>query len=491
MSVILRPYQNDLVAKIREAFGTHRRVLAVAPTGSGKTAVLGEITKLATAKGKRVLIVAHRRELIAQLSIALNRLNIRHGRIQPTYRSTDDLAQCGMVQTIARRLGKLIKPALIIFDESHHATAGDWAKVLAYWPDVPVMGVTATPERLDGKPLGDVFGTMVSGPTVRWLIDNGFLAGFSLFVPPTDVDLSSVRTTNGDYNADDLVAAYAKSTITDDAVRTYTKYLAPRPAIAFCATVAHAEEVALSFREAGFRAASIDGKMEAGERANLLASLGDGRLNVLTSCALINEGVDVPAVAGAILLRATKSLAVYLQQVGRVLRVKPDGSRAIILDHVGNAKMHGPPDRVHAWSLDGKVKRNEIETRSCPACYQVFEVQPGWRAQNECMGAPADPSMCIFSAADASEKEGSEGPEKIDAELVEYVEPVSPAWCGGLSIFSGDLKSLMRAAKTEAHVEELGRARKYHPRWATRMNSLRAERKREAPWPTQTRGKAA
>ena len=353
MPVTLRPYQEDMVAKIRHAFRTYKRVLAVAPTGSGKTRTFAYITQAAADKGNRVIVMAHRQEIVTQISGALD------------------------VQTLARRIEKIPKPTLLVIDEAHHGTSGAYQKIAEAWPDIKTLGVTATPRRLDGKGLHRCFDDLVQGPEMADLIAEGFLAGYILLAPPQVADLTVISTRMGDYSTDELAEAMDKSVITGDAVNHYRTYLNGKPAIVFCVTVEHAEHVAAQFRDAGYRAASVDGKMDRAQRRSLINGIGNGELNVLTSCELISEGVDVPVVAGAILLRPTKSLGMYLQQVGRCLRPKPDGSKAIILDHVGNALQHGVPDMVRPWTLSDKKKKDAPPPVSqCEVCYKVFQTRP-------------------------------------------------------------------------------------------------------------------
>ena len=181
----LRDYQVKAVAAIRAAFTQYRRVLFVLPTGGGKTVIFAYITSHAAAKGNRVIVLAHRQEIADQISVALTAMGVPHGRIQPGYAMTDDLVQVGMVQTVARRLEAIPAPALLVIDEAHHAVAGTWAKIAAAWPNAKVLGVTATPERLDGVGLRDAFDQMVVGPDVRELIDAGYLAPFRYLAPST------------------------------------------------------------------------------------------------------------------------------------------------------------------------------------------------------------------------------------------------------------------------------------------------------------------
>ena len=377
MSYILREGQIKLIADTSEAFRTSQSVLAVAPTGFGKTVTFVEITKRTIARGKRVFIVAHRIEILKQIANALYRAGIRYGWIAAGRPTTSDLVQIGMVATVANRLAQIKAPDLLVIDEAHHATAGSYRKLTEAWPNAYVLGVTATPQRTDGTGLGECFKAMVRGPGMRELITRGYLANYTYLAPPQQVDLTGVKSRGGDYAADQLAAAMDQSAVTGDAIGHYAKHLNGRPAIAFCVSVAHAKHVAEQFCRAGWKAESVDGATDDAVRADRIAAIGDGRLNVLTSCDIISEGTDIPAVAGALLLRPTQSLIVFLQQVGRVLRVKADGSKAIILDHVGSVFRHGMPDEDRAWSLTGKVARAQaISVRQCPACYAAFQPAP-------------------------------------------------------------------------------------------------------------------
>jgi superfamily II DNA or RNA helicase len=377
MSYVLRPVQTDFIAGISASFRQHRRVLGVAPTGFGKTLVFCDITRRTHERNKRVYIVAHRIEIIRQIANALFRAGVRYGWIAAGRPSTNDMVQIGMVQTVANRIRLLPKPDLLVIDEAHHATAGSYRKLTEAWPDVFVLGVTASPQRTDGTGLGECFDAMVVGPSMRELIARGYLANFSYLAPPQQVDLTGVKTRAGDYASDQLAAAMDQRNVTGDAIAHYAKHLAGQPAIAFCVSVDHAKHVAEQFRQAGWNAESVDGATDDAVRADRIAAIGDGRLNVLTSCDIISEGTDIPAVAGALLLRPTQSLIIFLQQVGRVLRPKQDGSRAVILDHVGNVFRHGMPDEERAWSLEGKPKRSAaIAVRQCPKCYAAFAPAP-------------------------------------------------------------------------------------------------------------------
>ena len=472
MSIALRPVQSEFIENLRSEFARHRRVLGVAVTGFGKTVCFAAITKSAVEKQRRVIITAHRYEIVDQISNALARLGVKHGRIQAGHTCTNDLVQVAMVATLARRIDRVPEPDLFVIDECHHAVTGSYEAITSHWTQCRILGVTATPERLDGKGLGAAFDTMVVAPGMREMIEAGYLAKFRYLAPPTSMDLSGVKTRMGDYSIDELAAVMDKAVITGSAVGHYAQHLNGRPAIAFCCTVAHAESVAEQFRQAGWKAASVDGTMERTKRRDLLASIGDGRLNVLSSCALISEGVDIPAVAGAILLRPTKSLSLYLQSVGRVLRVDASGSDAVILDHTSLVHTHGMPDAPREWSLDAKKRKPAaVGVTTCEECYRVFPSGPNWRADQTCLNGA--PSGCILNTPDKP-AERAAMPEEVAGTLTE-ISTVAD-WSGGLDLIRSPLSAVLKTAKTREQVDAIRKARKYHPRWTHHIMSQRANR---------------
>ena len=400
----LRDYQKKLVSGIASAFSQGAKSpVAVAPTGSGKTAVMAHIAKGAASKGNSCGILAHRQELITQTSLALARAGVWHSVIAPdsvirecfkihveelgrSFYNADAPSHVASVQTLTRRLKTGAAPdpfRLLFIDECHHAVAGQWAQVIEAMPDAKILGVTATPERLDGRGLGITsggpFDHMVQGPTVDELISLGFLSRPKIYSPPSEIDVSKFRTEKGDYKRQDADAAVDKASITGDVIDHYRRLANGIPSIAFCVSVNHAQHVAEQFTAAGFRAACVDGTMSDAERRRAIRALGEGRLHVLTSCDIVSEGTDIPIVGAAILLRPTKSLGLYLQQVGRVLRPYQGKEYSIILDHVGNALQHGLPEESRDWSLDGRKKKTRGErdaagpsVTTCFECYATF-----------------------------------------------------------------------------------------------------------------------
>ena len=379
----LRPYQQQAIADLRLAFRSGVRApLLVAPTGMGKTVIFSAITHAAAARGRRVLILVHRRELIRQASAKLTHAGVNHGIIAAGFVPSDHPVQVASVQTLARRLERQHwQPDLIVIDEAHHLVAGNlWAKVISHWPDSFLLGVTATPIRQDGRGLGAMFTKLVLGPSTADLMAAGYLTPVKIYAPPQVADLSGIRTRAGDYANDQAAAAMTRPTVTGDAISHYQRIGAGQPAIAFCCNVNHATSVSDAFNAAGISAATLLGNTT--DRDALVARFAAGELQVLVTVDVVSEGFDCPGAAVAILLRPTQSEGLYLQQVGRVLRPAPGKAAAIVLDHVGNVHRHGFPDDVRPWSLDDARQRTGKGgppapcVRTCEVCFAAFAPQP-------------------------------------------------------------------------------------------------------------------
>jgi len=373
----LRPYQERGLSEIRAAFlSGSRSVCLVSPTGSGKTVLFSTLVGGAARKGKRCVITAHRQEIVEQVSDALAALAVPHGIIAAGYPETPEPVQVASIATLTRRIERQNHYDLIVVDESHHAIAGSWRRVLDAMPRAKVLGVTATPERLDGRGLGDIFDDMVPGPTVAELIAAGYLSKFSAFAPVEAPDLSSISTRAGDFATDELAGVMARPVIIGSAVSQYEKLCGGKGSIVFGVDRRHSMMLAQRFIERGHRAAHIDGDTPKDERRALIKALATGEIQVISSCGLISEGLDVPAVEAVLLVRPTQSLALYLQQVGRALRPSPGKERALILDCAGNLYRHGMPDADRQWSLEGKPGRQREQSdaprlRRCEQCTAI------------------------------------------------------------------------------------------------------------------------
>ncbi len=465
--IVLRPYQEKFIADIRSALSKSRRVLGVMPTGAGKTICFAYITSGALAKGKRILILVHRGIILDQISNALNEFSVPHGRIQPGWPTSTESVQIGMIQTTANRWKSYSPFDMIVVDECHHAVSPTYSKLLENYPEAYVLGVTATPERLDGHGLGNHFSEMVLGPEIPWLIDNGYLADYYYYAPPTKLDISKIKKVNGDYALDELEVAVDKKHITGDAIGHYRDLADGKPAIVFCVGVNHARHVAEAFAEVGYRSESIDGTMTEIERRQRLHGLADGSLQILTSCMLIGEGVDVPAVAAIIHLRPTKSLALKKQFDGRGLRIKLDGGKAIILDHVGNFEEHGTPRTVHEWVLDNKIRKpTKAGIRQCKHCYRVF--------------APREIEPCDSESPDCLMKPKENPPEiaTVNGYLVPVDDSDFPAWTRGISLIRAhgrEWKTLISRAQTFEQLRAIALARGYKIGWIYHVMKKRRE----------------
>jgi len=409
--MVLRPYQEKALHDIREAFRHGIKApLYVLSTGGGKTIVFAAIARGAAARKKRVLIIVHRQEILAQTLSKLHALGVTSGQIAAGRPMTLDTVQTAMVQTLVRRLEHIRRPDLIIQDECHHVTSDNsWGRVFKWWKDVPRLGVTATPERLDGIGLGHNFDTLIQGPPMTELIEGGYLSYPVIYRPPEEI-IGQYHVKRGDFDTSEQQQVMSKRKIVGDVIQHYKRHMEGLPAICFCVSVAHSQLMAEEFSSAGYRARAVYGNMPDREREDALQGLRDGRVQVITSCDLISEGFDTPAVAGCILLRRTMSLGLYLQQAGRALRPFPGKTRAVILDHVGNYYLHGHILADRQWSLDSGRRDPRREepptTTSCPRCYAVLP------------GRPRSCPYCGFEFVEIPERKGKSF-AVIQAELVE------------------------------------------------------------------------
>lgn len=392
--MILRQYQDNGVDDIHDAFAAgHQSVCYVLPTGGGKTVIFVEVARRASEYNTRTCILVHRDTLLLQASRKLSACGIPHGIIAPGRRATWDLVQVASVQTLARHLDRHNFDFLIP-DEAHHAVSPTYQKIFAAYPMAHVLGVTATPIRTDGRGLDEVFETLVKGPSIRQLIDDGYLVEPVLYGPAKRVNLANIQTRMGDYDQRQLADAMDTHAITGNAIQHYLKLCKGQPALAFCVSIQHAKDVAAEACAAGVRAAAVSGKDDLEYIRRTIAGLSDGTHEMVASCDLISEGFDAPAVVAIVSLRPTKSLAVYIQQGGRGLRpdyapgmplttrqdrlaaiaasVKP---RAMILDHAGNCFRFGTLDEERDWSLEGRKKNlrgaavEDVAVKQCPKCF--------------------------------------------------------------------------------------------------------------------------
>jgi superfamily II DNA or RNA helicase len=420
----LRPYQQTLADDVRSAYRQgYRCPLVVASTGAGKTVLFSYITYGAARLGNPVLITAHRKEIIKQISLSLARFGVEHQVIAApqvvrsikvahfkafgrSFVSTASTTMVGSVQTVVGRFDTIDatlarcpgKKLLIVMDEGHHVVEDtQWGKVMdRYYNDGGrALIVTASPERLDGRGLGAGHGgyadTMIEAPPMSWLIAEGFLSPYRIFTAAQKLDLTGVRTRMGDYVASDLEVRVDKPSVTGDAIQHYRRHADGMRAVVFCVSVSHSQHVAAEFQAAGIAAAHIDGSIDDSERDTAITDFADGRVLVLTQVNLVSEGFDLGSIAQKdvtidclIDLAPTESLVNAMQRWGRALRPRP-GKTAIILDHAGNVFRHGLPDDERQWALEGRKKKKraandndeqDVKITTCTQCFTIHRPAP-------------------------------------------------------------------------------------------------------------------
>lgn len=377
--IILRKYQTDIIDECRALFSKKiKNVLMVLPTGAGKTALTASMIHSAAKKNMSSLFIVHRRELILQSMKAFDKQGMDFGVISPGFpEELHKPVQIASIQTLSRRLARLKhNPNLVIFDETHHVAAKNWTHIYRHFLNSYKIGLTATPCRLDGQGLNGYYDAMIQGPSMAWLIENKFLSDYKLFAP-NNLDLSGVHTKMGDYVNKEIADLVDQPKFTGNAINEYKKHALGKRAVVFCVNVEHSKHVAQEFNLAGITAEHIDGSDDSSFRSGALERFASGETKILCNCDLFGEGFNLESIEVAILLRPTKSLSLYLQQVGRALRPSENKTHAIIIDHVRNWEFHGLPDEDRAWSLEGAPKRDKQEcpVKLCPQCYAALKIQ--------------------------------------------------------------------------------------------------------------------
>lgn len=350
----LREYQNRAIDDLRAQYAAGKRApCLVLPTGGGKTVIAAAIVRGAVERGNRVLFLAHRSELLDQTVAKLEMSgvsNVRLIRAAVTRGAEDAPITVASIPTLARR-EKLPPADLVVFDECHHVVAKTWAKIATAYRSSKLLGMTATPQRSDGRPLGDIFDAIVVGSTVRELTELGYLVPCRVWAP-------AGVTNNGE--------------IAVSPAEAYAKHCPGKRAVIFCVTVEHAQRVA---EEMPVPCGVVHGDMPAGERAQTLARLKSGELLAVANVHVLTEGWDMPEVEVCIMTRKPDHSGTYLQCIGRVLRPSPGKEEAILLDLGGSVWTHGVPDSTREYALDGEGISADVERepiRQCPTCGGVF-----------------------------------------------------------------------------------------------------------------------
>lgn len=426
----LRPYQQDVKLGILNAWASGAdNVLAVLPTGGGKTVVLSDIL---FEHGAPACAVAHRRELVSQISLALAKNGVRHRIIGPQaavkqivnlhmlelghsyYDPSSKVAVAG-VDTLVKRKKELASwlpsVTLWVMDEAHHVLKGNkWGTGVDMFPNAKGLGPTATPCRADGKGLGrhadGVFDAIVEGPTMRDLIDAGYLTDYRVYAPPPALMMleEDISKSTGEYKRDAVVRKFRqnKSRVIGDVVDQYIKHANGKLGITFVPDVEDAHDTASAFTARGVPAKVVTADTSDAERIAILRQFKNREILQLVNVDLFGEGFDLPAIEVVSMARPTQSYSLFAQQFGRALRLMIDPSHgkvwdaytddqrrgiiaasgkptAIIIDHVGNVHRHGLPDAARTWTLDRRESRGSsppddvVPTKSCPSCTRVYE----------------------------------------------------------------------------------------------------------------------
>lgn len=427
----LRPYQQDLKNEIyRQWQSGARNVMPVLATGGGKTVIAADIFR--EHQGYSVAI-AHRQELVSQISLAFARCGVYHSIMAPksvirfissyhrtelgrSFYNPDAPAMVAGVDTLLRRdvSGFANRVSLAFIDEGHHVLANNkWGKALNLFPSAYGFLMTATPLRADGKGLGrhadGLADALVVGASMRDMMTMGALTDYRIFAPPSDFDVQELKVgADGDYTRQTLKKAAKKSHIVGDVVQHYKRFADGKLGVTFATDVETAGVIASQFNANGVRAEAISAETPDAIRVELIRQFRAGEIKQLVNVDLFGEGFDLPAIEVVSMARPTQSYSVYAQQFGRALRPMQGKECAIIIDHVGNVVRHGLPDAPREWTLDAREKgvRRAADVPGLTPCLECFQPYKSYMVACPHCGARKEPS-------------GRSTPEQVEGDLVE------------------------------------------------------------------------
>lgn len=381
----MRDYQIDQIEEARRLIRRKvRRILLQAPTGAGKTALATNMIAGTVMGGANAWFICHRNELLEGTSNTFRKYGIHHGFIASGLPVLQDMpVQICSIDTLKNRLAVLNPPKVAIIDECHHCSAAGWAMVIEWLHQggAIIIGLSATPTRLDGQPLDAHFDEMVLGPKVAWLIEQGFLSRYDIYAPSRP-DMSGVSKRLGDYARGESAQRINKAKLIGDAVDHWQRLAGGVKSIGFAVHVEHSMHCVKLFQAAGVRAAHLDGNTPKGERRRIIQDYASDRLDMIFNCGLFGEGFDLAAIAQrdvtidcVVDMAPTMSLSNYLQRGGRMLRPSP-GKLGLYFDHAGNSDRHGFFDDDREWSLEGKESAGKGREYAppppvtCPKCFK-------------------------------------------------------------------------------------------------------------------------
>jgi superfamily II DNA or RNA helicase len=386
MITALRDYQQDLYIKTRNALGRHRAVCVQSATGSGKTPIVSAMVESVNQKEKRAWFIVPRKELLTQASSHFRKWNVPHGIMAPnSQESRAYKIHIVSKDTLIRRYDKIKNwPDLLIFDEAH-LYLDRQKEIISHLPEKSkIIGLTATPERLDGRGLSEIYQELIEGPSIPWLTQRHFLTELRYFSPPID-GLQDLHVRGVEYDEEELEQLLERKKVYGELVGHYEKHGKGKPALIFCRSVKSAYQTAERFREKGFNFHCIEGTMSDKKRKDLIAALTAGEIDGITNCEIATYGLDIPRVEYGASIRPTLSRALYMQIIGRILRPYENPktgykkTEAYFFDHVNLILEHQDPEYpgkpLHfipkiTWNFDGtekrKRKKDENNIRLCP-----------------------------------------------------------------------------------------------------------------------------
>lgn len=400
---MLRPYQSTLKADIHREWAAGRRnVLAVSPCGSGKTVTM---TACAEDFGAPSIAIAHRAELVGQISHTFARAGLEHRIIAPN--KTINAVRAYHLETLGKSWERgnasigvasvdtlinrpndpfLRNVGLWQIDEGHHVLRDNkWGRAVGLLqlanPHIRGIGWTATPTRTDGRSLkladGGMWESLICGPSMRELIQAGHLAPYQVYSLPQSFDLSACKRSKGEYVRSDVAAQARPSSIVGDVVAHYLRLARGLAGVTFAVDVNLANDHANAFRAAGVTAGELHHETPMADRIAMIRAYRNGELLQVVNVDVLGEGFDMPGIIVCSMARPTLSYGLFHQQFCRPLRPMEGKPYGLVLDHVGNVPYHGArmglPDHVTGWTLDGKPLKDEVKIRVCPECFRAYE----------------------------------------------------------------------------------------------------------------------
>jgi len=352
----LRDYQNKAVENVLEAFKTSNSVLLQMPTGTGKTEVFSQLIKdtLRNQPGRRIIVFVHRIELVNQIKDRLNRFQVSSGVIQAN-NEVDFNFQVHVCSrdTLMRRNYEILKqPSLLVIDEAHHSVAETYRQLIETYQceNTKILGVTATPVRLDGVSLQHVFKCLIVSEPISWFIQNNHLSKIKYFaIDRLSRETLRISNSTNDFEEEDAFRMMNSDRVLAEICSAYQRYANDKKTLIFCVNQQHSLNLKERFENIGIESYIIQSDTPPEERKNTVQKFLEGSIKILINVNIFTEGFDCPDVEAVILARPTKSLTLFLQMIGRVTRTAPGKIAGLILDNADNFKEHGHPTTFINW----------------------------------------------------------------------------------------------------------------------------------------------